>query len=907
MPKLLSCTRTPILLCLLTAVLHGQTPAYRDPAQPTTARVNDLIHRMSLEEKISQLQDNSIAIPRLKMPAYTWGNEGLHGDSFSGYATLFPQVIGMAATFDPALVHSMGDVISTEARARFNSIGPDHPRFFGISFWAPNINIFRDPRWGRGQETYGEDPFLTARMAVAYITGLQGDDPRYLKALAGPKHFAVHSGPEADRHHFDSVVSPHDLADTYLPAFHAALTEAHAGSVMCAYNEINGTPSCANPWLLTTTLRDNWHWPGYVVSDCGAIGDISTGHHFAADDEHSSAAALKAGMDIACDWVPDGQRTEFDHLREAVRDHLVTEANIDTALGHVLTMRFRLGMFDPPSMVPYTKITAAEIDTPAHAALALQAAREAIVLLKNDHSLLPLHNVHSIAVVGPSADINQIVEGNYNAIPSAPITPLIGMQQHFTRQTTIRYAQGASLAAGFPVVVEYTTLHPTTDPQTFGLTGEYFTNPDLAGKPAVTRIDRSINFDWDQAAPAPGVPAEDYSVRWTGTFTPLAPGTYGLGAKARGCTNCSAREAFRLYVDDKLVLESDPPKGVATSRNFNAVAADPHPKGVDATGPRRVVPIAFTDTKPHTIRLEYTHHRVPTHHLVAGGIDLLWQPPDDILRAQAVAAAKQSEVIVAFVGLSPELEGEELPIQLPGFRAGDRTSLNLPQSQEDLLTALASTGKPLVVVLMTGSAINSPTARAKASAILEAWYPGEAGGTAIAETLSGANNPAGRLPVTFYDSVAQLPTYDDYSMAHRTYRYFAGKPIYGFGYGLSYSRFDYSDLKLSTPALNATSPVTVSLSVKNQTPRAGDEVVELYLTPPQQPGAPLRRLIGFQRIHLNANAAQTVTFTVDSATASSVLADGSSQLLPGAYTLFVGGAQPSEAASSVHADFIVRP
>jgi beta-glucosidase len=908
LPSLLLLLAAAALPSRVAAQTHAQSPAYLDPAQPTPARVADLIHRLTLDEKVSQLQDNSLAIPRLQMPAYTWGNEGLHGDSFSGYATLFPQVIGMAATFDPALVHSMADVISTEARAKFNSIGPDHPRFFGISFWAPNINIFRDPRWGRGQETYGEDPFLTARMAVAYVTGLQGDDPRYLKALAGPKHFAVHSGPEADRHRFNSVVSPHDLNDTYLPAFHAALSEGHAGSVMCAYNEINGLPACANPWLLTTTIRDTWHWPGYVISDCGAIADISAGHHFAADDEHSSAAALKAGMDIACDWVPDGQRTEFSHLLEAVHDHLVTEAEIDTALARVLTMRFRLGMFDPPSMVPYSRITAAEIDTPAHAALALKAARESIVLLKNDHDTLPLHNPHSIAVVGPSADINQIVEGNYNAIPSAPVTPLIGLQKNFAGKATIHYAQGAPLAASFPVVIEYTTLHPSPNASAFGLTAEYFANPDLTGKPALTRIDRSINFDWDQASPVPGIPNEDYSVRWTGTFTPLAPGTYGLGAKARGCTKCSAREAFRLYLDDKLILQSDPPKGAATDNNFNASpAADANPKGVDATGPRRVVPITFTDTRPHTLRLEYTHHRVPTHHLIAGGIDLLWQAPDDALRAQAVAAAQESDVTVAFVGLSPELEGEELPIKLPGFLAGDRTSLNLPQSQEDLLAALAATGKPLVVVLMTGSAINSPTARAKASAILEAWYPGEAGGTAIAETLAGENNPAGRLPVTFYDNVAQLPAYGDYSMANRTYRYFRGQPIYGFGYGLSYTHFAYSDLKLSTPTLTPSTPITLTLTVKNLTPRAGDEVVELYLTPPQQPGAPLRRLIGFQRIHLAGNAEQSVPFTLDAATASSVMADGSGQLLPGTYTLFVGGAQPSEAASSVHAAFTVRP
>ena len=864
---------------VLSQTAESAHPAYLDSSLPVANRVDDLIARMTLEEKVGQLQDVAPAIPRLHIPAYTWGNEGLHGDANAGYATLFPQVIGMAATFDAPLVHSMGDVIATEARAKYNQAGNtgEHGRFHGITFWAPNINIFRDPRWGRGQETYGEDPYLTSRMAVAFITGLQGDDPRYLKALAGPKHFDAHSGPEGERHHWDTVVSPHDLEDTYLPAFRAAVEEAHAGSVMCSYNRINGIPACANPWFLTETLRNQWHFTGFVISDCGAVGDLSQSQHYASDYTHASALAIHAGMDSSCGWVPDGQREEYSYLLEAAQAGLVSTAEIDQALRRALNLRFRLGMFDPDDLVPFSKIPATVIDSPEHAALALRAARESIVLLKNDNHFLPLRHVKKIAVIGPSADLTRTLEGNYNATPKHPITPLIGMEQRFHGQSEILYAQGAQLTAGMPVIIESIALHPGADSAQTGLRGEYFNNPDFGGQPVLTRVDRTINFNWTGASPVPGLDADNYSVRWTGIFTPIAPGDYNLGAKVRGCAKCG-REFVRLYLDDKLLVTQD------------QVA---------------VQTVHFADRSAHTIRLEYEHRFVPTHHVINAGVDLLWEPPADALREEALAAVRKADVTVAFVGLSPELEGEELPVKLDGFLSGDRTSLALPAAQESLLEAAAATGKPLVVVLMSGSAVAMPFAQQHARAVLEAWYPGESGGVAIAETLAGDNNPAGRLPVTFYTGVDQLPPFGDYSMANRTYRYFHDQPEYGFGYGLSYSSFRYSGLRLSSSKLTPGSSIDATVRVSNTSSIPGDEVVELYLVPPAAPGNPLRRLVAFKRIHLDAGEQQSVQFTLPAASAQTVQADASRALVPGRYRLVAAGAQPQDASSSAEAAFVI--
>ena len=872
------------LLLALLAVVAGRTPVlaqgevppnapYLNPALPVEQRVQDLISRMTLEEKVSQMRDHAAAIPRLKVPKYDWWNEGLHGVAFGGYATNFPQVIGMAATWDTELIHQMARTISTEARAKYHQAMRDnqHEMFFGLTFWAPNINIFRDPRWGRGQETYGEDPFLTARLAVAFVKGMQGDDPKYLKVVSTPKHYAVHSGPEPARHRFDVDVSPRDLEDTYLPAFRATVTEAHAQSVMCAYNAVDGAPACANVPLLEEHLRNYWGFDGYVVSDCGAVTDVATGHRYAPDLVHAAAVSLKAGTDIECDW---GEGAPYALLGEAVQQGLVTEAEIDVALTRLFTARFRLGMFDPPESYAYGRIPFSEVNSAAHRQLALQAAREAMVLLKND-GVLPLgSSVKRIAVIGPTAELVQALQGNYNGTPPEPVYPVAGIEKRYRGQAEVVYAQGSVLAAGLALPVARSALRSGGGE---GLRGEYFATPDLAGQPVAVRVDRTINFNWDKATPVAGLARNDFSVRWTGTLTPPAPGDYRLGARVNDCYACQSRETFRLYLDGRLIVD-------------NTTVGEARASMPDTL-------VHFADPKPHEIRLEYIHYNS------AAGIDLTWQPPADALRAEAVAAAQHADVVVAVMGLSPRLEGEEMPVELEGFKGGDRTDVALPAPQRELLAALKATGKPIVLVLTSGSAL--AVDEQLANAILHAWYPGEEGGTAIAETLAGDNNPAGRLPLTFYASVDQLPPFEDYSMANRTYRYFSGKPWRGFGFGLSYSKFAYSGLRLPARPVAAGDSVVVEVEVKNVSERAGDEVVELYLTQPKLALTPIRTLGAFERIHLAPGETRRVTLTIDPRTLGQVDEEGERVILPGAYQVFVGGTQPGESQGGVSGSFTV--
>ena len=846
---------------------------YLDPSLPVEQRVNDLVSRMTLEEKVSQMRDHATAIPRLGVPKYDWWNEGLHGVAFAGYATNFPQVIGMAATWDTNLVHQMAETISTEARAKYHQAmrEDDHEMFFGLTFWAPNVNIFRDPRWGRGQETYGEDPFLTGRMAVAFVSGMQGNDPKYFKVVSTPKHYAVHSGPEPLRHGFNVDASAHDLEDTYLPAFRAAVTEAHAQSVMCAYNSIDGAPACANSMLLRDHLRHDWGFDGYVVSDCAAVADVATGHKFAPDFAHAAAVAVKAGTDLECGY---GTGQAFPALVDAVKQNLISEAEIDVAVKRLFAARFRLGMFDPPESYAYGRIPFSETNSSDHRKLSLQAAREAIVLLKNDGGALPLSkNIKKIAVVGPTAELVQSLQGNYNGPPPDPVSPIAGIERRFKDQAKVVYAQGSTLAEGFPMPIAHTALRSVKgDPE--GLTGEYFDNPDLNGNPVLVRTDRTVNFNWDKVVPVNGLKRNNYSVRWTGTLTPPAAGDYKLGGRVNTCYACESHEQFRLYIDGKLLVDG-------------------------TQGGRTEAAIHFDDTKPRALRLEYFHHTD------AAGIDLTWQAPAASLGAEAVAAAKQSDVVVAFVGLSPQLEGEEMPVKLEGFSGGDRTDIKLPKSQRDLLEMLRATRVPLIVVLTNGSALAVTEAQQYAAAILEAWYPGEEGGTAIAETLAGDNNPAGRLPLTFYSSLDQLPPFEDYSMANRTYRYFRGKPLYGFGYGLSYSQFGYSNLKLSSQPVKAGDPVTAEVDVKNVSQRAGDEVVELYLTQPKASLTPLRTLGGFTRVHIEPGQTTHVTIQLAPRTLAQVNEKGEWVVLPGSYGVAIGGTQPGESPGGVTGTFSV--
>ena len=853
-------------------------------------RAADLVSRLTLEEKSRQLINTAPAIPRLGIPAYDYWSEGLHGIARSGYATLFPQAIGNAATFDGPLVGKIGETVSTEARAKYNdAVARDiHSIYFGLTIWSPNINIFRDPRWGRGQETYGEDPFLTATLGTAFVRGIQGNDPNYFRAIATPKHYAVHSGPESTRHNANVEVSPHDLWDTYLPAFRKTIVEGKADSIMCAYNRIDGEPACANKLLLVDTLRRDWKFSGFVTSDCGAVDDFfsKNGHHFAKTREEAAADGVRSGTDTNCGDT-------YLALPQAVRSGLLPEAEMDVLLKRLFTARMKLGLFDSPSRMPYSRMAMSEVLSPAHRALALQAARESMVLLKNEHNTLPMKvggaNVRlqkRVAVVGPAASDFFTIVGNYYTIPQDPQMPVDAIAKAGAQVT---YAQGSPYAAGLRLVVPRTYLTPAPvefkivpvrmgTPLQEGLTGQYFSNDHFGGEPAVTRIDKEIQFDWTAASPARGVAANAFSVRWKGSLSAPAPGDYTYTFRLGDFNPSQDFESLRVSVDGKDVLKYQVEADLSQGRGPDTKDFKVHfDKADDPAG-----------VQTHEIAIEYVHRS----DLFGAGLFFQWTPPVAPLRDAAIAAATNADAVVAFVGLNPNLEGEEMPIHVPGFSGGDRTDIALPAAQQQLLEALKATGKPLVVVLMNGSALAVNWAQKNADAVLEAWYPGQGGAQAIAETLTGANNPGGRLPVTFYSSVNDLPAFTDYSMANRTYRYYKGKPLYGFGYGLSYTTFAYSNVHLSTDHLSAGETLRVDADVKNTGSRAGDEVAELYLAPPQDGVAPVYSLEGFQRLHLQPGGTRHVMFTLNSRELSEVDAGGVRAVRPGSYHVTVGGGQP---------------
>jgi len=843
-------------------------PAYLNPKLSIDKRVDDLVGRMTLEEKVSQMQHDAVAIPRLQIPSYNWWNEGLHGIARAGYATVFPQAIGLAAMWDTKMIHGIADVISTEARAKYNQAQREnnHSIFFGLTIWSPNINIVRDPRWGRGQETYGEDPFLTGQIGAAFVRGLQGDNPKYLKTVATAKHFAVHSGPESDRHFFDAVASPHDLADTYLPAFRELMVNAKADSIMCAYNRINSFPACASPFLLQQKLKKDWGFDGFVVSDCAAITDVAVGHKFAPDLAHASAVSVKAGTDLSCG-------KEYASLVDAVKQGLITEPEIDAAVKRLFTARFRLGMFDPPESVPFNAISFSENNSAEHAKFALEAARASMVLLKNKDGALPLSSkIKTIAVVGPNASALAALEGNYNAIATNPVTPLKAFQERFPGN--VLYAQGSPYVEGVFVPVPETVFHPSANAQENGLTGEYFADADFNGSPVLKRLDSRIDFNWLAASPAARVPAKKFGVRWSGTFTAPSAGKFTFGFAMARCSACNDATSVRVWLDQKLVYDFK------------------HERTPGRRAPTPPFEMEFADTFPRTIRIEYTHDAP----LFGAGVTFNWMPPVDTLRQQAVVLASKADAVVAFLGLSPNIEGEEMPVHVQGFEGGDRTTVELPAVQQKLVEDLAATGKPLMIVLMNGSTIALKETEQRAAAILEAWYPGQSGGTAIVDTLFGDNNPAGRLPETFYASTEQLPDFKDYSMKNRTYRYFSGQPLYWFGYGLSYSTFSYTNLKLSSTAVPAGKPLSVKATVQNTSAKDGDEVVELYLLPQGIDGAPLRELVAFDRIHLKAHESRQVQFTLDARRLSLVDENGKRRVQSGRYDIYLGGGPPSDSA-----------
>ncbi len=883
----------------------AERPAYLNPALPIEQRVDDLISRMTPEEKATQFSSTSAAIPRLQIPAYNWWSEGLHGVANQGIATVFPQVIGLAATFDEPSIFQMATVISTEARAKFHeyerrqSAAPAgganlpgsglgvRPGPAGLDYWSPNINIFRDPRWGRGHETYGEDPFLTGKLGTAFVRGMQGDDPKYFKVISTPKHYAVHSGPEPARHTIDVKVSLHDIEDTYLPAFREAMTEGKADSIMCAYNSINGEPACANKFLLEDTLRGAWKFSGYVVSDCGAIGDISRNHKFVPSLPDAAAVSLKRGTDLDCGADTQAYAT-------AVQNGLISAKEADVNLKRLYTARFKLGLFDPPEMVKWAQIPFSENDSAAHRELAHKLARESMVLLKND-GLLPLKaSVKKIAIVGPLADSIPALEGNYNGTSSHYVTPLDGIRKQFGA-AQVTFVPGTKFLRS-AIAIPASAYHQ--DGGKPGLNAEYFTNKDLSGSPAATRTEAQLGLGgrggFGPGAQLPqGIGQSDFSARYTGFLKPEETNDYNLSINGAG--------GVRVWLDGKLVID-DWVERAAPGRG-----APPDP----AMAAARSKTIKLEKGKDYALRVEFFHQQPPAPAAGRGGRGgfgffgpagptLAWQSAQTDT-ASAVAAAKQADVVLAFVGLTRELEGEEMGGRtMPeGFLGGDRTAIELPKDEEALLEAVKATGKPMAVVLMNGSALAINWANQNANAILESWYPGEEGGTAIAETLAGVNNPAGRLPVTFYKSTADLPPFDDYSMKGRTYRYFEGQPLYPFGYGLSYSKFTYSNAKLSASTLKAESDLTVEVDVKNAGAMAGDEVVQAYVEFPKLPGAPLRALRGFQRVSIQPGQTQHVRLTIAPRDLSMVNEEGTRLIAAGSYKLFVGGGQPGAGAPGV--------
>jgi beta-glucosidase len=778
---------------------------------------------MSLEEKVGQMQNSAPAIPRLNIPAYDWWNEALHGVARAGLATVFPQAIGLAATWDTNLQRRMADVISTEARAKYNdAIEHDvHKRYYGLTFWSPNINIFRDPRWGRGQETYGEDPYLTAQMAIQFIQGMQGDDPHYFKTIATSKHYAVHSGPELLRHGFNVNPSEQDLLDTYLYAFRQTVEKAKVDSVMCVYNAVNGIPGCASDLLLQHYLRDEWKFTGYVVSDCDAVDDIYTGHHFSASAAEASAKAVKAGTDLDCG------RT-YNSLVDAVHQGLTSEDEINRSVERLFVARFRLGMFDPPSRVPFSKIGMDQVQSAEHRKVALEVAEKSIVLLKNDNNLLPLTRIpKKIVVIGPAADDPDAMLGNYNGFPLHIVTPLEGIQKEFGKKSSVQFALGSTYAAGWTALVPENVLTPAGSKAKTGLLVEYFANEDFNGKPILSRVEPRAYFNTEMRDPTivKALPPDRYSVRWSGTLQVNQAGEYRLGAIRPECHACGRTDSASVYVDDKLVATDG--------------------QRADEEMQSKTAAITLDTGKEYKLRVEYKQHGG------GGGLQLLWTPPADAALKDAVDLASKSDLNIVCVGLNSRLEGEESRLKIPGFEGGDRSDIRLPEAQRKLLEAIFATGKPTVIVLVNGSALAIQPANQNAQAILEAWYGGESAGTAIAETLSGKNNPAGRLPVTFYESLDQLPAFTDYSMNNRTYRFFTGQVLYPFGYGLSYSIFQYTEPKVSGTSITA--------QVTNASSREGDEVAELYLTKHDGSNPMLR---GFERVHLKPGEKHMLQFEV---------------------------------------------
>lgn len=820
-------------------------------------RVNDLVSQLTLEEKVSQMLNASPAIPRLNIPAYDWWNETLHGVARTPFkTTVYPQAIAMAATFDKNSLFKMADYSALEGRAIYNKaveLGRTNERYLGLTYWTPNINIFRDPRWGRGQETYGEDPYLTAILGDYFVRGLQGDDSKYLKAAACAKHYAVHSGPEPLRHTFDVDVTPYELWDTYLPAFQKLVTESKVVGVMCAYNAFRTQPCCASDILMNDILRKQWKFEGYVTSDCWAIDDFFKNHKTHPDAESASADAVYHGTDIDCGT------DAYKALVAAVRNGKITEDQIDISVKRLFMIRFQLGMFDPVEMVKYAQTPASVLESDEHKAHALKMARQSMVLLKNEKNVLPLNKkLKKIVVLGPNADNSIAILGNYNGNPSKLITVLQGIKEKVGSDTEVVYEQAVNFTNDTLLV--YSDIKKQYSFEgTQGFKSEYFNNKELSGKPEFIRNETEINNFWQEGEiVTKNIKANNFSARYTTNFKASQDGSITF--------ELTADDGYRFIVNGKEVLNA------WTKNRWGGQTYQLNTKK-DAT---------------YNLVIEYWQGDGKANvALKAGNFE-----KTDF--TALINRTKNSDAYVFVGGISPQLEGEEMKVNFPGFTGGDRTSILLPAVQTELMQSLKNTGKPVVFVMMTGSAIAIPWEAENISGIINSWYGGQAAGTAVADILFGDYNPAGRLPVTFYKSDADLPTFVDYKMDNRTYRYFKGTPLYGFGYGLSYTTFKYDKLKIESK-IKKGQKTALTVQVKNTGKMAGEEVVQLYVINQNSAiKAPLKTLKGFERIYLNAGESKMISFSLSPEDLSYVTAEGTYKQYNGKVKIAIGGHQPDE-------------
>jgi len=793
---------------------NGKTDfPFRNTELPRTERVNDLLDRLTIEEKISLLIASSEAIPRLEVEKYYHGNEALHGVVRPGRATVFPQAIALAATWNPELIQDVATVISDEARAKWNYFnqGKDQINYFSdvLTFWSPTVNMARDPRWGRTPETYGEDPLLTSKIGVSFVKGLQGDDEKYLKVVSTPKHFAANNE-EHNRFECDAIISERALREYYLKGFEACVVDGKAQSFMSAYNAVNGVPCTANKWLLTDLLREEWGFDGYVVSDCGAIKSLVERHHYVANKEEAAKVSIEAGLDLEC-----GDDVYKTHLLEAYKKGMVKESVIDLAAYRVLDSRFKLGMFDPAEDNPYTKIPPEIVGSEKHQQVAIETARQSIVLLKNKNNTLPLKKsvIKNIAVVGPNA--SNIVFGDYSgkSVIKA-VSVLDGIKNKVGESVEVKHVEWNTSAKSFNLIESDFLSNDKSEEE--GLYAEYFDNMNLEGTPQ-TRVDPIVNYDAVTQPPDPVISDAPMAIRWTGYITPRVSGNYKIAI--------TSSDGIRFWVDDKMEIDEWHGRGETTDQIEYTMKAG----------------------QKYAIKLEYFVNRDDEI------CQLFWEVPESSAVDLFVAdkkVAHESDIVVAVMGINKSTEREGL----------DRTTIDLPVEQVKYLKEIYKENKNIVVVLLAGSALAINWIDENIPAIVEAWYPGESGGTAIADVLFGDYNPGGRLPFTFYKSTDDLPAFDDYNIYNgRTYMYFEGEPLYPFGYGLSYTTFEYSNLSV----INSGDNIILKTDISNTGKVKGDEVVQFYCTDIEASvKRPNRQLVGFKRITLGQGETKTVNIEV---------------------------------------------